>query len=351
MIHIVKNQKPEVSEVLKAYADSNNFNRVFHHQRSVDMEAKIQKLLADSEELLELCKADYEDVTEYELFIRCLSEQTVVENGKRRLRTKEDGTMDSGALQNPSDPDATYRNKSGKSYRGYTANIEESVGEAGSVVTDYRYEPNTYSDSQFLQDSMAETEKQEEETVLITDGGYGGGNNVFLAGEKNVRLITTALIGKDAPDVLADFEFNDDGTKLLKCAAGHTPRRCNYTNSTGQCGVSFDREHCVGCQYQEQCSPKLGVNVAAFITSKNASDRAKHQRYMQGEEFKDYARLRNGVETVPSNIRRNYNTETLPRGKQRGKFFFGCKVAALNFRKLFNYRRVSGNYAKNPVLV
>lgn len=351
VIHLVKNQKPEVSEVLKAYADSNNFNRVFHHQRSVDMEDKIQKLLADSEELLELCKADYEDVTEYELFIRCLSEQTVVENGKRRLRTKEDGTMDSGALQNPSDPDATYRNKSGKSYRGYTANIEESVGEAGSVVTDYRYEPNTYSDSQFLQDSMAETEKQEEETVLVTDGGYGGCNNVLLAEEKNVRLITTALIGKDAPDVLADFEFNDDGTKLLKCAAGHTPRRCNYTNSTGQCGVSFDREHCVGCQYQEQCSPKLGVNVAAFITSKNASDRAKHQRYMQGEEFKDYARLRNGVETVPSNIRRNYSTETLPRGKQRGKFFFGCKVAALNFRKLFNYRRVSGNYAKNPVLV
>jgi len=350
VIYLVKNQNVKVAEELKPYADPNNYNRVFHHQRSVCMEEKIQKLLTDSETLLEICKTDYEDVTEYELFIRCLSEQTIVEDGKRRLRTKEDGTMDSSALQNPSDPDATYRNKSGKSYRGYTANIEESVGEAGSVVTDYRYEPNTYSDSQFLQDSMDGTEKQEEETILITDGGYGGGNNTLLAKEKNVRLITTALIGKDAPDVLADFEFNDDGTRLLKCAAGHIPRSCSYTKTTGQCNVSFNKEHCVGCQHQEQCNPKVRKSVATFITSKNASDRAKHQRYMQGDEFKNYARLRNGVETVPSNIRRNYNLETLPRGKQRGKFFFGCKVAALNFRKLFNYRSASGCYAKNPVL-
>lgn len=36
--------------------------------------------------------------------------------------------MNSSALQNPSDPDVTYRNKSGKSYRGYVANIEETVG-------------------------------------------------------------------------------------------------------------------------------------------------------------------------------------------------------------------------------
>ncbi|MDR2569631.1 MAG: transposase [Oscillospiraceae bacterium] len=350
VVHLVKKGKVEVSEELKPYSDPNNYNRVFHHQRSVGMEEKIEKLLADSEALLEICQTDYVDITEYELFIRCLSEQTIMEDGKRRLRTKEDGTMNSSALQNPSDPDATYRNKSGKSYRGYTANIEESVGETGSVVTDYRYEPNTYSDSQFLQDSMADAEKQEDETILITDGGYGGGTNTLLAKEKNVRLITTALIGKDAPDVLADFEFNDDGTKLLKCAAGHVPRSCSYTETTGQCKVSFNREHCVGCPYREQCNPKIRKSVATFTTSKNASDRAKHQRYMQEDEFKNCARLRNGVETVPSNIRRNYDIENIPRGKQRGKFFFGCKVAALNFRKFFNYRRAAGCYAKNPIL-
>lgn len=73
------------------------------------MEVIIQMLLTDSEQLLAICTTDFEEVTEYQLFARCLSEQTVVENDKRRLRTKEDGTMNSLALQNPSNPDATYR--------------------------------------------------------------------------------------------------------------------------------------------------------------------------------------------------------------------------------------------------
>jgi hypothetical protein len=90
--------------------------------------------------------------------------------------------------------------------------------------------------------------------------------------------------------------------------------------------------------------------VASLATSKNASERAKHKRYMQSDEFKDYARIRNGVETVPSNLRNNYDLDKLPRGKQRGKFFFGSKIGALNFRKLFNFRRGRGNYAQNPAL-
>ena len=96
--------------------------------------------------------------------------------------------------------------------------------------------------------------------------------------------------------------------------------------------------------------PKFIKKVVTFITSKNASNRAKSQRYMQSEEFSHLARLRNGVETIPANIRKNYHLDKLPRGKQRGKFFFGSKIAALNFRKLFGFRKGLGNYAQNPVL-
>ncbi len=72
---------------------------------------------------------------------------------------------------------------------------------------------------------------------------------------------------------------------------------------------------------------------------------------MQSEGFSNLAKLRNGVGTIPSNIRKNYHLGTLPRGKQRGKFFFfGSKIAALNFRKLFGFRKRLGNYALNPML-
>ncbi|MEG0049239.1 MAG: hypothetical protein RR865_08750 [Clostridia bacterium] len=114
-----------------------------------------QKLLNDGDSLLDTCDSEYESITEYQLFTGCLSEQTVVENNKRRLKTKEDGTMNSSALQNPLDPDTTYRNKGGKSHHGYVANFEEPV-------------------------------------ILITYGGYDGQENIALAKEKNVVLVTTA---------------------------------------------------------------------------------------------------------------------------------------------------------------
>lgn len=100
-----------LSDDLKHYIDPNDFNRVIYHQRSTDADERMKQLLTDADKLLALCESDYNDSTEYDLFVRCLSEQTIVENENRRLRTKEDGGMKSTMLQNPSDPEATIRNK------------------------------------------------------------------------------------------------------------------------------------------------------------------------------------------------------------------------------------------------
>lgn len=56
------------------------------------------------------------DSTEYKLFVRCLSEQTIVENQNRRLLIKEDSGMKSSMMQSPSDPEAAFRSKAGKEH-------------------------------------------------------------------------------------------------------------------------------------------------------------------------------------------------------------------------------------------
>jgi hypothetical protein len=348
--YIEKTNNSLLPDDMKHYAEPNDFNKVIYHQRSTETENKMQILLADADKLLTLCGSDYENIKEYELFVRCLSEQTIVESEKRRLRKKEDGTMNSNVLQNPSDPEATFRSKAGKSHRGYVANLEESVGKEGSVITDYQYEQNIHSDSQFLKDHLERMKKQEERVVLVTDGAYSGTENKDIANTKNIELITTSLTGREAPDIIADFEFNAEGTKILRCPAGHAPKSCTYMAPSSQCSVSFDRNLCANCPHCNQCKPKIFKRVAKIITSKTAHERAKIQRSMQSEEFKNYARLRNGVETVPSNLRRNYHLENIPQGKQRGKFSFGCKIIALNFKKLFNFMKGWGNYAPNPVI-
>lgn len=137
---------------------------------------------------------------------------------------------------------------------------------------------------------------------------------------------------------------------MLRCPAGYQPKSCSYMAPSKQCQVSFRREQCAGCPYRDQCHPKIFKRVAKIITSKAAHDRAVIQPTMHSEEFKNYARLRNGVETVPSILRSNYCLDKIPREKQRGKFFFGWKIMALNFKKLFNYRKGVGRYAQNLVI-
>ena len=91
-VYLTKTQPDIIPEQLKHYADPNDYNRIFYHQRNDDMQAVIQRLLTDSGCLLHLCRTDFEDVTEYQLSARCLSGRTVVENEKRRMRTERDGT-------------------------------------------------------------------------------------------------------------------------------------------------------------------------------------------------------------------------------------------------------------------
>lgn len=340
-----------IPESLLHYADANDYNKVFYHTKSADYTERALQLLSDSDILMDLFRERCHDWKEYGLLSRCISEQTVVEEGRRRLATREDGTMTSSILQNPSDPEATFRSKAGEEHRGYVANLEESVGENGSVITDYQFEPNTYSDSQFLADTLDAMEPSEEPIVIATDGAYPSPDNQKRAEEKNVHIVSTNMPGKKANDFYADFKLSDDGKTILACPGGAEPISVTGPYKNGQMRVTIPADRCACCPHREQCPAHKGRQTSAFTVSMSSINRAKTQRMMDGGDGADYARLRNGVETLPSSLRRNYHTDKLPRGRLRGKLFPGFKIGALNFRKLFTYRMGWGNYAQNPVIV
>lgn len=154
VIYLHKNKCDDLIKGMEHYRDPNDYNKTFYYCNDSDTVNQLDTILKDADSLLKSCGTDYDDITEYQLLVRCLSEQTIVEETSRRLRTKEDGGFHSGMLQNPSDPDATYRSKAGKEHQGYAANLEEAVSKNGSVITDYQFEQNNYSDSQFLKDNI-----------------------------------------------------------------------------------------------------------------------------------------------------------------------------------------------------
>ena len=352
MVKYISADSPDaLPEDMAHYLDSNDFNQVFYHRRLCDAETRtLDVLMADADRLFELCGSGYEGVTEYDLLVRCLSEQTVIEDGKRRLRTREDGGMRSDFMLSPADPDATFCRKIGKSHTGYALNFEESVGRDGSVVTDYQFEQNIYSDSHFLKDHISSMEKPDETVTLVTDGAYNGYENFRMAEEKNIKLVNTAMGGVENPDIIADFVLSEDEKTILECPMGHKPLTTAYSEKNDMCTASFDRNCCADCPHKGECRAKINKNTARVKFSRTAHYRSVTNRFIKSDEIGCYSRIRNGVETLPSIMRRVYDIDHLPRGFIRGKFFTGSKIMALNFRKLLAMLRGTGNYAQNPLI-
>ena len=71
---------------------------------------------------------------------------------------------------------------------------------------------------------------------------------------------------------------------------------------------------------------------------------------MKTDEFKNFTRIRDGVEKLSSDIRNNYDIDRMTRGKKRVSLFFGFKKGALIFMKLLNFRKIRGKYVTKPLL-
>ncbi len=335
----LEKNKEEIPEGMEHYTKSDDQNKVVYHTRSKDINEKYSNILNDASILLAKSSICFRSSKEYKLLERAINEQaTVDENGELKLKDAKDKTMGSEILQNPADPEATYRFKSGKQHRGYVANIVEDVGEHSSVITDYDLQANIYSDSKFLKDTVENIGHQEDSITLLADGSYSGEENKSLAEENNIDLVNTNFSGIKPADILADFEFSEDGKKVIKCAGGQKPKTCVYYSYNESVRITLDRDFCDKCPYKDQCKPTFYKKKTSKTISNKTVMRARQLRHMKSSEFKELAKIRNGVESIPSALRRKYDVDRMPvRGKNKTKLFFGFKIASINLKKLLDF--------------
>ena len=175
-------------------------------------------------------------------------------------------------------------------------------------------------------------------SFLVVDGAYSGEKNSRLASEHNLKLVTTNFTGRKPDEIYADFVFTEDGKYLIKCKNDCNPEECSYDPGNDRSVAYFQRSNCEECPYRERCQPRfLKTRVRKEVSWKSVG-RAKQLQYMQTEEFSEYAKFRNGVEAIPSLLRRRYHVDKIPvHGKKRTRLFFGFKIAALDFQKLLDY--------------
>ena len=134
------------------YLDDNDYNDVIYYCKSDDVAPRLEKAIKEAAAVKEIMSDDaWHDSSEYQLLVRVLSEQSDDSDGNPKPKKNKD--ISSGSLQNPSDPDATYRKKAGKDHKGYVGNIVETIGEDGDgLITDVAFEENNHSDSSFCKE-------------------------------------------------------------------------------------------------------------------------------------------------------------------------------------------------------
>ena len=229
-----------------------------------------------------------------------------VKEAVRRLRTKEDGGLHSGILQNPSDPDATFREKAGKEHRGMLPIWKrQSVKTALSsrIISTSKTTTATAGFWKTAWDARKYRKKKRSllQTVLIQEK-----QTMILPKKRTSVWLIPIYTGKPVDDILADFVFNETGTKVLRCPAGYEPKSCGYTGSKSQqFHISFKREQCAGCPNKDRCKAKIHKRVSSVTVSVKAHERAKQQRYMGTEEFHNLLKIRNGVENSTLHFEKN----------------------------------------------
>lgn len=334
---VAENGENKLLKDLERYLASEDRNDTIYHRKNEEISSRLQQVINDATTLVAKLGDDYHESSEYHLLVRVLSEQTESDSSGN-IVPKDKKEIKANSLQNPSDPDATYRYKAGKSHKGYVGNIVETFDKNGAIITAYDYQQNSHSDSQFCKETIEKLGLQEKKTILLGDGAYASVENTKLALENNIELVTTALLGKSPSKVQAGFQIDTKNRKVIKCPAGYKPYKTSYYVKTGIYRASFRKTTCANCPLRDQCGAKLQKKSAFVNISEKMVQRAKYLIKLSSEEYKSLSNKRNGIEGIPSALRRRYKVDQMPvRGLVRSKIWFSFKIGAINAKRVLKH--------------
>ena len=349
-----------IPEKLEAYLSDEHENEVIYQTKNSEAETKLEKLLDQAKELYDIALKAGSPVTdseEFQLLKRMLEEQTKDDDDFDNIEPKEGKDISPESLQNPSDPDATYRYKYDDN-TGYVGNVVEYFDGDNSVIITYDLKPNIYSDQKFSEDAIEklasdndvkedinpdsdddqEAEEDPDFLKLLMDGTYFSFDLSEKASSLGIEFIPGELTGrKPAQDKMTfyeNFELDDSREEITVCAAGREPDY-QENKDNGNYYVTFDKSVCENCGLLDECRINLRQNHGSVSFSEQDYESGRLRKRMGTKEYNKLTNLRAGIEGIPSVLRRTYDIDNMPvMGFVRQKLFFSFKIAAMNFKKL-----------------
>lgn len=329
-----------LDENLKLYLEQGHRNDTIYRCKDKDIDSKMDTVISDAVKLFNLYQgSSIEETDEFKTLSRMIGEQTNSIEDEDKIELKPSKKISPESLQNPTDPDATYRFK-GKGHIGYVANVVEEFNDTDRILTQYDLKQNTYSDQNFSKDTINKYGKQEEEINVIVDGAYYSEEISKEAKANNINFIPSNLIGRSTNEENKGYEkFNidEDEHVVNSCPMGNKPTDSNFNK--GVYTAHFPKDTCINCPNLANCPIKEQKKKYYFKVSETQLHRAQLMQLMETDEYKDLINKRAGIEGIPSTLRRRYNIDNLPvRGEVRSKFWFGLKIAAINCKRFIKSR-------------
>ena len=258
------------------------------------------------------------------------------------LQVKAAKDLCADSVQSPHDPEATYRHKAGKDYRGYVANITETCDPENEVdlIVKVQTAPNNADDADLLRQALPNLIERTDVELIHGDGGFHSPELDKALADAEIEQQLTAIRG-NRPDPeqigLAQFQIESDEENnplLLLC-----PQEQEIPVEAGRTPDRFiarpDREQCESCPLFQLCAVRpasAGSTPVLYFTRQQLNVALKRQLIAQQREGPN---LRAAVEATVRSVK-----HPLPHGKApvRGRFRVSCIILAsalmVNVRRL-----------------
>lgn len=258
---------------------------------------------------------------EVSLLNRVFHEQYDVQSdGTITVRDKK--LISASSLQNPNDPDATYRSKTNKKVKGYSTNITETTDEEGTpdLITDVKVKPAGAADNTFVEAAVQATEEVTGNKVeaVHADGAYQSEGNRKLAadGQNGFDFIANGIQGKPSR-----FELNlqqDDQLKVTDKKSGEIITAIPTRND----------------KWKIPIQGKEGKMIHRYFTREQI-DKSKVRRQVESIPFEQRKKRNNVEASIFQYCFHTRNNKTRYRGIIKHTLQALARCAWINMRRLF----------------
>lgn len=335
-----------VPESFQDYLKEGHKNKTLYHIKSKEAGSKLEKQIEDAVNLYRHVStlSECRDMKEFQFLTRLLQEQCI-ETEEGCLIPIEAKQLSPDILQNPSDPDATYRNKNGKSHVGYAVNLVEVRDKKKNVglILSHQVENNLHSDADFGEEFIDQDPLFQEITALSVDGAYYRPSTLQKAKEKETEFNVSNMTGrKPSSEKIAVTQFKRDENNLItECPAGHKPISTKFDADKQVYNAKFSKQICATCPFIDQCpvQQQKKYNTLRFTEGKLQTDMVRG--HMKSERHQELSKFRAGIEGIISALRRGFKMDDIPvLGLVRSKIWIHSKILAYNFKAIARYRAI-----------